>query len=331
MNPTRKTTPPFVRPLVSAGSHPIETGRYAIATPPVCLLHDTVRKWIANRIPGAMVYGKQRFGKTRAITYLKSALPHDIGTRIQIFTISARDYRMPTESTFFEELLRAVGHAFTKGTASVKRDRLTEFLHERAMEGGGRLIVMIDEAQKLHEMQYRWLVDLHNELDALGVTTTWLLFGQEELLHQRTVFVNAGKRQIIGRFMVHQFRFPGLESVEDFQQTLVCYDDGVLTEHPKNSGWSFTRYFFPAAFENGWRLAAQASTLWEVFNKVRAERKLPIGTEVPMQYFAGTVEYALRTFGTMTEAPDPLSANMWKEAILSSGYHDAAQYLTAGK
>lgn len=319
--------PKFIRPRVTVGTHPIETGRYVIATPAICLLHDTVRQWIAHRAPGGMIYGKQRFGKTRSIKYLMDQLPEDFNS-LPIFSLSARDYRLPSEGTFFEDLLRAVGHAFTSGKTAVKRDRLVEYLHERAAEKRrNRLVLFIDEAQKLHEMHYRWLVDLHNELDGRGVTTTWLLVGQEELVHQREVFVTSKKMQIIGRFMVHHFRFSGLDSAETFQQSLNCYDDCELTEHPVGTGWSFTRYYFLAAFDDGWRLAAQAEILWEVFNKVHVEQKLPGKAEVPMQYFAGTVEYALRTFASLKDDPGTISAAMWKEAILSSGYHDAAQYL----
>lgn len=319
--------PKFVRPLVTAGSHPVETGRYVIATPAVCQLYDAVKQWIANRVPGGMIYGKQRFGKTRAIKYLVDQLPVDFGPKLAIFALSMHDYRLPTENTFFEDMLYAVGHAFTKGKASAKRNRLIEFLHERAAEGGSRLIMILDEAQKLHEIQYRWLVDLHNELDERGVTVTWLLVGQNELLHQREVFVTSKRLQIIGRFMVHLYSFTGLRSIEDFKRCLECYDDGDLTDHPRGSGWSFTRYFFPAAFENGWRLATQAETLWDVFAKVRAERRLPGKAEVPMQYFVGTVDYILRTYGSLQEVPGEISINMWKEAIEISGYHEAAQYL----
>src|SRR5581483_5242941 len=186
-------------------------------------------------------------------------------SRVGVLSLLIQDYRLPTEATFFEDLLHGVGHAFTKGKSSIKRSRLVEFLHEYAAQHHSRLVLILDEAQKLHEMQYRWLVDVHNELDNRGVGVTWLLVGQEELAHQRDVFVMAKRMQIVGRFMVHQYTFTGLQSVEDFKQCLECYDDGELTEHPPHSGWSFTRYFFPAAFANGWRLASQAATLWEVF------------------------------------------------------------------
>ena len=51
------------------------------------------------------------------------------------------------------------------------------------------------------------------------------------------------------------------------------YDDE--SEYPEASGCSFTRYFFPSGFEAGWRLAGEAKVLWEAFQHVRAEAKLP--------------------------------------------------------
>jgi hypothetical protein len=323
-----KRQPSYVRPPVSAGAHPVETGRYVIATPPVCLLYEKVRGWVANRASGVAIYGKQRFGKTRAIRYLVAELKQEFGQDLPILCILCRDCRVPTESAFFENLLRALNHAITTGTATTKRDRLTEFLYEQSQRTGGgkRLIIILDEAQKLHEMQYRWLVDVHNELDDRGVNLTWLLVGQEELIHMREVFVKTKKQQLIGRFMTHQHVFTGVTSASDFEFCLASYDDPTRTEYPPGSGWSYTRYYFPAAYENGFRLAGEAENLWQAFHKVRVESRLPADAEIPMQYFAGTVEYALKTYGSTDEVPH-LSLNAWREAIQSSGYHDAARYL----
>lgn len=321
--------PTFVRPIIAYGSHPVDTGRYVIATPPICALYEQVKRWICNRAPGGMIHGKQRFGKTRAIKYIMDQLPADIAPRIPIFLVIARDYQRPSEGTFFQDILRAVEHAFTGGKPADKRNRVLEFFHERAIAGWrNRLVVIIDEAQKLHEMHYRWLVDLHNELeDRRGVSTTWILVGQHELVHQRDVFVASKKTQIIGRFFVHRFQFHGLRSLDDVKDCLTCYDDPDLTEYPLNSGWSYSRYYFPAAYANGWRLEHQADVLWETFNKVRIEHKLPGKGEIPMQYLAHTVEYALRKCGTLDEIAEPISVAVWREAIMESGYHDAARYV----
>lgn len=320
--------PNFIRPLIAAGTHPVETGRYVIATPTICALHDAVKKWIINRVPGLMIFGKQRFGKTWGIKYLCNELPFDFGATLPVFMLPARAYRLASEGAFFGDLLRAVGHAYTNGKPAAKRDRLLEYLHEQAVHSGlNRLVFFIDEAQKLHEFNYEWLVDVHNELEKKGVTPTWILVGQKELVHQREAFVLAEKDQIVGRFMVHSCEFVGPKSVDDFRRTLDCYDDAELTEYPQGSGWSYTRYFFPACFENGWRLAGEAEPLWKVFHEIRIERKLPGNGEIPMQYFARTVEYALRTFSNLGETDEPLTVAMWRDAIENSGYAEAAVYV----
>ncbi len=271
-----------------------------------------------------MIYGKPRLGKTRAIQYLSRLLAEKFGDSLPVITVPCRDYKVPSEATFFEDLLRAAGHALYKsGKAAAKRDRLIEYLSEKVeLSLQNRLILFLDEAQKLHEQQYKWLIDLHNELDARDVTTIVLLVGQDELIHQYSAFQQTQKTQIIGRFMVHQLRFHGLKGTREIKKCLKAYD---VAEYPDGSGWSFTRYFYPAVFNSGFRLASYADTLWEAFRLTKDECGLLGNREIPMQYFCRTVEFALRRYGTNEEVTGEISIEMWKEAIRASGYIDAGK------
>lgn len=323
--------PIFVRPVVPDGTHPIETGRYVLPTPPIYSMLKTVTQWIGNRAPGGMIEGMQRFGKTRAIIYVRNRLPESFNVKLPVLGFNCRDSRIANEGGFWEELLKSFGHALYKaGKPSAKRDRLIEYLHELAQNSGqNRLVIFADEAQKLHEIQFGWLVDLYNDLDRLGVNTTVLLVGQPDLLHLRSAFETSRKMQIVGRFMVHHHHFGGLRNSRDVKACLAGYDEN--SEHPEGSGWSFTRYYFPVAYASGWRLAQEADTLWNVFQEVRTEEKLPGKAEIPMQYFSRTVEYVLRRFGSLEQASPQISKKMWKQAIESSGYHDAARYVVSAR
>jgi hypothetical protein len=320
------STPPFIRPDVPAGSHPIETTRYILPTPSIDASYNAVLKWIENRAPGGMIYGKPRLGKSRAIQYLSRLFAEKFGDKLPVVTLLCRDYKVSSESTFFEDLLRAAGHALhSSGKAAAKRDRLIEYLSEKVeFSFQNRLILFIDEAQKLHEQHYKWLIDLHNELDARGVAAIVLLVGQDELSHQYSAFQQTQKTQIIGRFMVHQFQFHGLKGVREIRKCLRAYDED--SEHPDGSGWSFTRYFFPAAFNSGFRLTSFADLLWEAFRLTKDECGLPSNREIPMQYFCRAVEFVLRGYGTHEEVSSEISIEMWKEAIRVSGYIDAERY-----
>lgn len=321
-----KTTPPYVRPDVPAGSHPVETTRYILPTPSIGTSYNAVIQWIENRAPGGMIHGKPRLGKTRAIQYLSRLLTEKFGNNLPVITLLCRDYKFPSESTFFEDLLRAAGHALYKsGKPAAKRDRLIEYLSEKVeFTHQDRLILFLDEAQKLHEQHYKWLIDVHNELDERNVSVIVLLVGQDELLHQYSAFQHTEKTQIVGRFMVHQIKFHGLRGVREIKKCLRAYD--VDSEYPDGSSWSFTRYFYPAVFNSGFRLASYADYLWEAFRLIKDECGLPGNHEIPMQYFCRTVEFVLRQYGTHEEFASEVSIEMWKQAIRVSGYIDAERY-----
>ena len=123
--------------------------------------------------------------------------------------------------------------------------------------------------------------------------------------------------------MVHQRRFHGLKSERQIKKCLKAYD---IAEYPEDSGWSFTRYFFPAVFNSGFRLTSHAASLWEAFRLIKDAHGLPGQREIPMQYFCRTVEFVLRRYGTHKEVLSEVSIEMWQEAIRASGYIDAEQY-----
>lgn len=318
---------PLLRPSVPPGTHPIQTGRYTLFTPPVGRFCDDLKNWINNRAAGAIVAGRPRTGKTKSIRFAVDELRDELGATFPVLTFCCQDHQYPTEARFFESLLSDFGHSLSRsGTAGAKRARLTQFLIQQARTDDHRRLVLIgDEAQKLQEPQYKWLVDIYNELDRHEITTTVVLVGQPELIHQRDAFEKQKKMQIVGRFMVHLHQFAGLQNQKDFAYCLKGYDEG--SEYPEGSGCSFTKYFFASGFEAGWRLAGESKILWEAFQQVRAEAKLPGKAEIPMQYFTRSVEFILREYGSVEGGKPTISLNQWKEAIVQSGYRDAGRYL----
>lgn len=313
------------RPFLPKDTHPIETGKYNIPTNEINKLYDKVKSSIQNRLPGTVVHGRPRLGKTRAISYLLRTLPADF-ENLPMYTLLCREHSKPNEDVFFTEILKDVGHGlFASGKAPVKRDRLMKFLLERADAAGqSRTVFFIDDAQRLHELQYNWLMDICNELDRFGVNLTVFLIGQNELLNQRSVFFEEEKFQIIGRFMVEPYKFYGVKTLEDLYECLICYD--VDSIYPADSGWTFTRYYFPKAFEHGFQLHKYAAELHDVFITLRQEAGISKPFEIPMQYLTRTVEYALKTYGCEGEDVEDITRTQWKAAIKSSGYIEAEIY-----
>jgi hypothetical protein len=319
----------FIRPNIPKGSHPIETGDYIIGTPATFGMFQTIYEWIEMRQPGGVVFGPPRFGKTRAIAYIAKQLETKFEGHLPIVNFHCREHAYPNENVFFEEFLTALGHGFsTRGKSVEKRGRLSEFLRCMGADNPhSRLVFFLDEAQNLQPQHYKWLIDIYNDLDMSHVRSTFILVGQKELAARRKAFVIAKRFQIVGRFMVNVHQFPGLSSPEEIQVCLHGYDEN--SEHPKGSGWSFTRFFFPTAYVHGWRLASQAETIWQAFMEVKMKARLPGEDELPMQFFSHSIEYVMRKYENLVDVEPHLSLQIWKEAVEKSGYHLCGDFITA--
>ena len=180
----------------------------------------------------------------------------------------------------------------------------------------------MDDAQFLTALEYKWLMNVQNALakDANIILTT-ILVGQEELMYYRATLLDAAQGQIIGRFMTTRHHFRGLETLNDIKECLKRYDED--TEYPPNSGYSFTRYFFPEAYtSNGLRLNNSAKNVLTAIQQLRAQVGLRKKFEMPMQFMTSATEYCLKRFGVDGKNVDALTAKHWMEAFATVGYLD---------
>ncbi|MGG3871114.1 ATP-binding protein [Brevibacillus laterosporus] len=308
------------RPYIPSGSHPVEEQAYIIPSNEILRMYQTVCRWIKYRSPGGIIYGRPRLGKTRAIEYLIRILPGEFGENLPVYHIRTLHQKMPNENSFYETLLEDIGHSvpFT-GKANIKRSRLCKFLIEKGdLSRQKRIVLFVDEAQCLHEIQYGWLMDVYNQLDQNRIAMTVILVGQLELIHRRSLFIETNRHQIVGRFMVHEYLFSGVKNKEDLRICLHCFDE--TTEFPERSNWSYTRYFFPEAFALGRRLVDFTDELYELFKSLRQQSKIKGPLEIPMQYLITTIEYVLLEFGANGQNVKWMTKSIWEEAIYASGY-----------
>lgn len=304
-------------------THPIEIGDYFIATNAINKLYGYVNKWIRNRLPGAIIYGYPRVGKTGAVRYLIEVLKEDLGENFPIFHITCRTRKMPSETSFFEDLLIGVNHdlALIGSKANVKRSRLINFLTETAdSTNSNKLIIFLDDAQNLLEMEYRWLMDLYNELSLEKIHLIVFLVGQRELLSQRTVYRDVGKYQLVGRFMSQAYEFQGILDLEDLEELLLGYDE--YSEYPVGSNCSYTEFYFPQAFQKGFRLNSLAQSIWKIIEESRRSNGIKNDLDIPMQYMVLLIENILIEYGINENEYDitHISEDILREMFESTGY-----------
>lgn len=304
------------------GQHPIETGSYRLPTKEIINLYAVVSRWISNRSPGGIIYGRPRLGKTRAISMLEFQLKKEFGEDLQIFKMLCSQHK-PSENRFYTDLLREIGHfAYNQGKSEIKKERLIKYFIERAQSSyHKKIILFIDEAHMLYESDYNWLMDIYNQLDRYNITMTVILVGQDELMFQKSAFIASCKMQIVGRFMVHEYMFSGIKSKEELEYCLNAYDE--LTEFPEDSGCSYTEYFFPQAFQDGKRLNNEADFILEKFEEVRANNNISSDFELPMQYFTLFIDNCMTVFGQNGKGIYWPNSDTWEESIKLCGYIEA--------
>jgi len=315
------------RPKLPLGTHPVEMGGYILPTMEVKRLMERLTRVVMNRLPGMIVYGRPRIGKTKSVELALNYLPMQIGEYFPILSTRCKSYRVPTEEKFFGDILSDFKFSFpAKRSPTAMRQQIVNLMLEQGERSKlRRVMLVIDEAQRLTELQYNWLIDIYNDLDSEKISMTVICVGQSELIDRRTYFLETKKSQIIGRFMTNEHEFFGIRTLKEVEHCLMCYDE--VSEYPENSGYTYTRYFFPEAFSKGYRLKQCAKEVFDIFKDIRKEHGLSKKMEIPMEYFIFSIENALKLNGATGREVEWLTTNHWKEAINNSGYIESEVFM----
>lgn len=317
-NIARTATQDAVTRPIPLDVHPLENGNYRVATPAIEAFYELVQRCLRYRVPGALIHGPSRFGKTRAIEYLRLLLAQTY-PKISTYHVQAEHKPRHAEGPFLSTLLDAVGDPRPDGGANPsKRLRLINRMKEACgRNGAGVVILFCDEAQRYELNEYEWLRDVHDHLDRLQIRLFTFLVGQQELRAVKTNLQHARQTQIVARLMVEELAFFGIRNVQDVATCLHSYD---ATVYPRDSDWSFTRFYVPLAFAAGYRLADQAADLWGAFERTYHAHGLASDMAIPMESFARTVEIVLKE-SWLRDAPDYRpDVELWRVAARSSGF-----------
>lgn len=314
----------YQRPI-AFDDHPVVAQKYIVPTPSIDELYARVKKIIRLRTPGAIIYAHPRFGKTYGIRYVIRMLQEDF-SKLVVISFGCQKKKTVSEDGFFANLLYAAGHKDPMvGNITKKRFRLSERIKQLVDHSGLNWVVFFaDEAQRLDIIEYEWLRDVHDELERRGIRMITLLVGQPQLLNQKSSFRLGKQTQIVSRFMIDEMRFRGLSSADDLATCLAGFDCAFF---PESSEWSYTRYFLPLAFGDGLRLVDQATALWHAFLEAYEEARFDYELEIPMQYFARSVEIALMENMDSDSMDFRFSPEIWRSAVTESNFISAQEEL----
>lgn len=276
--------PASIRPY-PIEQHPLNRQNYLVASDPISLAWQHLNKAICRRSGGLVFFGMFRAGKTSMIEYLKREAKFrykDLPTGL----MAGEQRSFVSEKEFYTELCSAVGVP-TTGTAGECKRRAIQRMVEKGVRNIKHVyLLFIDEPQKWTDSQLTWLCEVYDKLETNNVRLISVLVGQRQLVTFRKQYMDRGSGLIITRLMNTAIEFFGLRSVHEVAYVLQGYDT-LIDNDPE---WPATRFFFPRAFGQGFRLEHCAEMVWQAFSAaIDGSGKFP-NCQIPMKYLTAVVE-----------------------------------------
>lgn len=260
--------------------HPISLPRgYTLKTEVGDAYFEAVCEWIAMHISGLCWTGPSDVGKTtvlrESMRRLQPVFPRHAFTWISGEQMGAG---VDTQDKFMRMCLeQAKKSGKSSGTDSLCK-RLTNYLIQLCMDRYGRTCVLfIDEAQRLRGLHFDFLRNVWNRMDWEGFELLCFSLGNDSLRADKDFQLQTYREDNAARFFAKYSRFQGVTSQEALQSILVQYDEELFFPNPLQP---YTRFFAKEAFDQGWRLGAEASILFNALNEVNARR-------ISRDHFAG--------------------------------------------
>lgn len=269
-------------------NHPIFTKQYVIVTPVIEKVYAIIRERVYMRTTGTFMYATPRMGKSTCVKAIKLLLEAEF-PKIFVMSFIAEPKKKQVASMLIDILQSEKLSIMRNGRyKDIQRQLFTHIQSEIAMRNGQQFILMIDELQNLCEDELIDLTAIHNRLETLGIKMTTLGFAQPEILNMRTMFMSTNQTFLIARFLCEPIPFDGCSTNDDLKKILCAYDNEQ--HYPEGSDYTFTRFFFPCAYANGFRLEQYSKPIWSAL--INAAKGFHAGS-IPMEHVSRTIEFLL--------------------------------------
>lgn len=295
--------------------HPVlQPWKLVLDTPAMTQLRHDLNQWLWTGIPGAVVAGPARVGKTTAIERVFWNMVDRSNRPVPVFRVSIPLRDQSTMVSVYRQLCFSANlKVLRRDTADQLADRFIHYVSDAMHEADVvQAALVVDECQRLTPRQFNAFAELYDKLrlnDRILLivfvgndTETWsLLDGMDP-----SYFAH-----LHGRFFRIRRNYRGIASAEEVKYCLAQYD---RLRHPPKTGPTFVAHYLPDAVNNGFRLASAASLFWRVFRGFQKQYRFD---SWGMQSFSITTNTLLSDFLPRYGA-DALDEEMVEEAIRMS-------------
>lgn len=244
--------------------HPLFTSDILLPTHPVEELVANVKRAVMCRETGFCLVAPSGVGKSSGLIMVEHQIKN-IFPNIAVFRHDTHNHQIPSIRAFFMHFLLTVGHFDLKGETFLLRCRLVNALIDSGrLNGSNVVLLLIDEAHAMSEQDLNFLKDVYNDLAKENVQLISVLMGQDPELRWLLAKLESDRRlDLIGRFAMRIVPFRPFNSLIDLQRILSEIDSA---RYPSENGPTWTEFFFPLAFENGFRLVNEADRFYNAMS-----------------------------------------------------------------
>jgi len=269
--------------------HPVKNAAFVMHTPMFERAYSIVKDRVDTARTGTYFFGFPRLGKTSCAEEIKELLKDDFPS-VYTSIVPIWSVSHVSDSHLFKLILEAEKHVLVRRPDPhlLLMNLITDIKMKVATRKGKQFVFMPDEFHLLNHHDFRQLLALHNALEKDGIKMTTIAFAQPEILSVVTSLQAAHQAQIIARFLSEPVKFEGCANLEELIILLKLYDED--SEFPNHTGISYTHFFFPLAYAQGFRMTDCADLLWKILAK-----NFPAHTEygIPMEHLCLTVQHLL--------------------------------------
>lgn len=207
-----------------------------------------------------------RVGKSTAMLKIMDILAREL-PNVAFSYMSAQDIQKNVARNFWGDVLTAFG-LDTSGNAQDRQKRVRLAMLAACNEVGGKhFCLFIDEAQNMKELEFTALRDLSNHMQNIDKYILSTKCWGDPRLDQLSADFRANRIDLWNRFLMIPQRFAGVQGLKDLEFFMKEHDSPKRCEYPVGSGLSFSEFHLPLAFSEGWRLASEATNLWDAFSR----------------------------------------------------------------
>ena len=268
--------------------HPIITKKYLVVTPTIKRVYSLIRERVWMRRTGTFLFALPRMGKSTCAEAVRDALEAEFPKIVTI--LFSAEKRKQSDSGLLIDILSADKLKINSRTPykDLFNHLITHIKLKVSEREGSQFVLLIDEMQLLSELDLNVLLVLHNRLELNKIKMTTIGFAQSDIQQLRSALHITKALNLLARFLSEPIPFDGCANKNDLEEILHEYDHTLY--FPEGSEFTYTKFFLPIAFDNGFRIKDYATPIWTALKKASE----PLGEKsVPVQHLFRTVEYLL--------------------------------------